>query len=395
MKEREKRELVKWVIIGLAVLLLIFIVYKVFTGRVVDVDTSCVDTDNGLDWTVKGQVSGVSYYGENYNYKDNCQTQTENLTSGAVGSEFLSEAFCYASPDENGPKIFYSATRINCLYGCNDGACISTTKSIILNDSIRSTTFNIMEVSHTAELITTSSNTATIKVDGVSKTVTKGNNSAFEGDINVYLKDVIHPAYAGDLRQVELFVSSLAGFCTDSDGGQNYYVKGKTISTYDGGVDVCDSADKERKRVIEISCESSVNKRITLTHYTCPNGCSDGACLNVTSTIPSETTPEVTIPPKSETLTTTPSEEATPPTVNENNEIVCTGCLFVKSCLPYGYRTSLSYCDIDNTLVKQISEGSCTNNFECTSNVCVEGQCTTPGLFTQFLNWFKALFGAK
>ena len=62
---------------------------------------------------------------------------------------------------------------------------------------------------HTVELVTTSSTTAgTLKVDGVSKSVTEGSSYAFAGNLNIYIKDIIHPAYAGDIRQAELILGS-------------------------------------------------------------------------------------------------------------------------------------------------------------------------------------------
>lgn len=71
------------------------------------------------------------------------------------------------------------------------------------------TTVDIAGTSHTVSLVTTSSTTAgTITVDGISKTVTEGNNYAFAGDVNVYIKDIIHPAYAGDLRRAELIIGA-------------------------------------------------------------------------------------------------------------------------------------------------------------------------------------------
>jgi hypothetical protein len=71
-----------------------------------------------------------------------------------------------------------------------------------------SQTVNIGGTDHTVELVTTAASSATIKVDGVSKTVTKSNNYAFAGGVNVYVKDIINPQYAGDLRQVELIVGA-------------------------------------------------------------------------------------------------------------------------------------------------------------------------------------------
>lgn len=70
-------------------------------------------------------------------------------------------------------------------------------------------TVKIGETDHTVTLVTTSSATAgTLKVDGVQKSVTEGSSYAFAGNINVYVKDIIHPAYAGDIRQAELIMGS-------------------------------------------------------------------------------------------------------------------------------------------------------------------------------------------
>ncbi len=72
-----------------------------------------------------------------------------------------------------------------------------------------SATVNIGGTEHTIELVTTSSTTAgTVKVDGTQKTVTEGSNYAFPGEINVYIKDILHPAYAGDIRQAELIIGA-------------------------------------------------------------------------------------------------------------------------------------------------------------------------------------------
>jgi hypothetical protein len=54
----------------------------------------------------------------------------------------------------------------------------------------------------------TGTTTAKITLDGVSKTVTKGNSYAFAGDVNVYVKDVTYQSYAGGLQSVELIVGA-------------------------------------------------------------------------------------------------------------------------------------------------------------------------------------------
>jgi len=72
-----------------------------------------------------------------------------------------------------------------------------------------SNTVNIGGTDHIVELVTTdSATTATIVVDGVSRSVTEGSSYAFSGDINVYVKDVINPQFAGDIRRVELIMGA-------------------------------------------------------------------------------------------------------------------------------------------------------------------------------------------
>ena len=78
--------------------------------------------------------------------------------------------------------------------------------------------------------------------------------------------------------------------CTDTDGGENYYVKG-IVSGYDGNgayianiSDVCEgsnltapiSINNLRERI----CDGIYGKDV---FYTCPNGCSDGACITNTN----------------------------------------------------------------------------------------------------------------
>ncbi len=61
---------------------------------------------------------------------------------------------------------------------------------------------------HTIDLVSTSSSDAKLTVDGVSKTVTKGSSYSYTGDFNVYVKDITHPAYAGDIRNIELILGA-------------------------------------------------------------------------------------------------------------------------------------------------------------------------------------------
>lgn len=72
--------------------------------------------------------------------------------------------------------------------------------------------------------------------------------------------------------------------CTDTDGGENYYVKG-TVTASEGGPefsaeDVCgilyDNVEGPADVLNEKYCINSGAKE---TSYTCPNGCENGACI--------------------------------------------------------------------------------------------------------------------
>ena len=104
--------------------------------------------------------------------------------------------------------------------------------------------------------------------------------------------------------------TSLADTCTDSDGGINYSVAGTvTISSTSvgGGTtnDSCDIVDNNGV-LFERYCNS--NGTYSTQNYTCPNGCSNGACLSapITPTPPAPLATsfiKVTYPNGGETFT--------------------------------------------------------------------------------------------
>ena len=93
-----------------------------------------------------------------------------------------------------------SNTAVLYLYGSGS--------SVTLTGGTGNQSVNVGGTNHAVELVTTTTSNAIIRVDGVSKTVVSGSNYAFAGGINVYVKTIINPSYAGDLRQVELIVGA-------------------------------------------------------------------------------------------------------------------------------------------------------------------------------------------
>ena len=81
------------------------------------------------------------------------------------------------------------------------------------------------------------------------------------------------------------------------------------------------------------------------------------------------------------------------------------GCDIDEGCLPLGTRmkedSKAVYCDVDGQLKPQLTVGAtCDNNFECTTNSCLSGQCTDlkqelseqRGLMERILQWLNRLF---
>lgn len=106
-----------------------------------------------------------------------------------------------------------------------------------------SETVDVGGTEHTIELISTSSSSAgKISVDGTTKSVSKGSKYAFPGDIIVYVKDITHPAYAGDLRNAELIVGAnslkLQNGQTVKEGADETSVKGTKVTVTAAGYGV-------------------------------------------------------------------------------------------------------------------------------------------------------------
>jgi len=85
------------------------------------------------------------------------------------------------------------------------------------------------------------------------------------------------------------------------------------------------------------------------------------------------------------------------PEDDEDGEIFypCSGCELEDKCYPYGYRKAGNYCSDENDIfVVQLGDDEkCENNFECKTNLCINGNCVSSNLWNKFLEWFKKLFG--
>jgi hypothetical protein len=73
----------------------------------------------------------------------------------------------------------------------------------------------------------------------------------------------------------------------------------------------------------------------------------------------------------------------------------CNGCLVEEVCYPLGFRKKGTYCFDDFVFINQTVEGEyCDNNFECSSNLCLDNECISGGLIRKIMNWVKGIFGS-
>ncbi len=69
-------------------------------------------------------------------------------------------------------------------------------------------TVDIGGASHTISVTPTGATTATLVVDGTSRSVTQGNSYAFPGDLNVYVKSITYQAYSGGAQSANLIIGA-------------------------------------------------------------------------------------------------------------------------------------------------------------------------------------------
>jgi len=69
-------------------------------------------------------------------------------------------------------------------------------------------------------------------------------------------------------------------------------------------------------------------------------------------------------------------------------------CPLDEKCYPFGYRKKGKFCSDLGAFTDQLQEDlACDNNFECSTNVCVDGKCIGSGLIQKIINWLTKLFG--
>ena len=90
-------------------------------------------------------------------------------------------------------------------------------------------------------------------------------------------------------------------------------------------------------------------------------------------------------------------EKVAPTQTRELDSLFCaSGCFEDNKCYPMGYRKSGEYCGENNVFLEQKNPEdkeslSCTNNFECSSNLCLDGECVSQGFLKGVTDFLRNL----
>ena len=156
--------------------------------------------------------------------------------------------------------------------------------------------------------------------------------------------------------QIKVPVSSDGGSINIGGNSYKFVAAGSTIdSDYDIRVDINGDSTIEGATVVIEECETDLD---------CND---DNACT-------------------SDVCSSTPKKCS--------NRITGIGCNLNDNCVPIGTRTEAQFCDVNKSMTNQNSDdASCNNNYECTSNVCINNKCIEPNFIQKIINWFIKLFG--
>ncbi len=232
------------------------------------------------------------------------------------------------------------AQSYKCSNGCEDGKCLSSVDSCVETDGAYNP-----------------NKKGDIEIKQNGGTIT-GSDSCFDASFDV-------PDGTSSIDLVKMF-----------------YDKGLTLTESSSGA-----------YIMETTCASYTlegqKTYLVAQSYKCSNGCEDGVCKSE----PIEKDEcSTALDCKDNNACTQDTCSGTPKKCS--NTPISTGCSIDENCIPIGTRINEQYCDIGNELKNQKSkEVTCNNNYECTSNICINNKCISPSFIQKIINWFMRLFG--
>jgi hypothetical protein len=299
------------------------------------INSSCEETDEGLNIGTKGSIA-----------------ITQTLDNGA-SADISATDYCFDSPLEISDGT--SASSIAQLFMQNGISLTDLNKTsgvYLMETTCRSHTLNgvkTYDVAVSYKCENGCSNGKCIEETQPQQTI---NSSCTETD------DGLNIGTAGSISITQVLQN---GASADISGSDYCFDASFNIADGTSQADVVQEAIQRGEQIqqtssgtylMETTCQShtlnGVKTFSVAVSYKCPNGCANGVCVQETQ-----------------------------------NE-----------CETIGLRQEGKYCSPNKTLEDQKdTDSSCENDFECTSNLCINSQCVSGNLWAKFMRWLSNLFG--
>ena len=308
-------------------------------------EQQCHDYDNGINGEVKAFT-----YGKRLQYADE---HDRRIRTGGVdvclNGYSLQEHYCQGD--------YIQTTVITCDNGCSDGACIAQESRC--SDSDNGDIYRKGFVNNGGE----SFEDGKFYVDD-----SHGDNDMMSVMLEVYPDQSALFTIMGDAQTVRegetLDIGSFRLHITDvvydaKDYGGGSYVAFEIMGIYD----FCDNEG----HLQEVICDGS---GYNLKEVECDGSCYDGACVSGGS--------------DGSGSNSTPGEYV--PNCQD-------GCALRGSCVPFGMRADGQYCGLNSEMNDFKAEDAyCENNFECSTNLCVNSGCVSQGFFDRLWRFLSRWF---
>ncbi len=355
-------------------------------------ETTCTDSDGGTNYNLRGNVHGLEAPNISNDWTDYCGFADEE-------QGMLVEYTC----DENdyGKKNLYE-----CPNGCYYGACIS-------NKTITNQTIN-----------------QSISQKIIEKVTCKFTNSDGEQKCYTTLGSITNSdRYNINNSNLGTFSCSGQGSCeVEISGNKERNEKvtwksscgGYAYTTLDGE-DESISFDCVPKIINETTEEEITNKGFRYAYWECYNGENQKGLIESNFSIcqSSEMWKKIAndfcngkcskkdenkcgvnsfgVSNECEDKSLEVIKNETIPVTISNETLICKdSCPLDGKCYSFGYRKSGKFCSDIGSFIEQTKDNEkCDNNFECSSNVCVNDKCVSGNLIQAIINWFKKLFGGE
>ncbi|MBU0963081.1 MAG: hypothetical protein KKD48_04220, partial [Nanoarchaeota archaeon] len=305
--------------------------------------TYCYDSDNGMDWYTKGGIKTSEGVLEDY-----CLTGNK-----------LAEATCNIR-DGNYGLVYYDCK--SCVDGrCDEAVPITETYTIILQGStVGGVTVVDVDEAETKCIVEYAGKTYILD-KGVSKQL---ENGIILTAINV---KAVHETGAGQ------------DWCEIKFGGS------KIPTQQCNGIPYLDDTNPCITKVFtEYGFTTKEDQRwqACINEVSVYNECPEHQLFYMLMKCMINNYPELDKP-----ISSCLNNVIQPPTQQ------CNGCLIDNKCMTYGVRSGKQFCDMSGQLVMQKADNSyCKNNYECSSNICINNKCVNISLWNRFVQYFSRWF---